>query len=102
MLIPNDEDQQRQVSVEQAEADYHAEVREFLKSETDNRRADALRKPFGFQNQSWEALKAQMRVGDELWEFCTDQASWGDLMGRAGFELRRTGVVIASVIIRLN
>ena len=102
MLVPSDQDQQRRVSVEQAEADYHAEIREWLASEKDKQRAETLRKPFGFANGKWEALKAQMQPGDELWEFCSARDSWAALMGRAGYELRRDGVVIAAVISRMN
>lgn len=109
MLTPGDQDQRRQVSVQQAEARYHAEVLELLAMTAggphrldDHPRADVLRRPFGFQNERWEALKAQMRPGDELWEFCSDPASWDSLMGRAGYELRRDGIVVATIVSRLN
>lgn len=97
------------MSVEQAEAAYYAEVQELLASTSerqqqkkDPRRVETLRKPFGFGNERWEALKAQMQPGDELWEVCSARASWDALMGRAGYELRRNGVVIAAVITRMN
>jgi len=104
LLIPSDHDQHRQASVEEAEADYHARVRESLAAarRKDKQRAEMLRKPFGFSNGAWEALKAQMRPGDELWEFCSARASWDALMGRAGYELRRNGRVIAGIISRTN
>jgi hypothetical protein len=90
------------VSVERAEADYHAEVHKSLESEKDRGRAQTLRKPFGFQNETWEALKAQLRPGDELWEFCSARPSWDALMGLARYELRRDGVVIATMITKRN
>lgn len=109
MLIPTDQDQQRRVTVEQAEADYYAQVKELLATTSerqhqkkDSRRAETLRKPFGFGNEEWEALKAQMQPGDELWEVCSARASWDALKGQAGYELRRNGAVVMAVITRLN
>jgi hypothetical protein len=104
-MIPSDTTQQKLVSVEQVEADYHAKVRELMTStaerqlqKKDKRRAETLLNPFGFQNKEWEALKAQMKPKDELWEFCSDKASWNELMGVAGYELRRDGIVITMII----
>ena len=107
MLIPNERDQRRRVSVAEAEADYYAEVRQLFGSapgrqDRNESHARTLQKPFGFQNEQWEALKAQMQPGDELWEFCSPKASWDALMGVAGYELVRGGAVIATVIIRRN
>jgi len=37
-----------------------------------------------------------------LWEFCSARTAWDALMGRAGYELRRSSVVIAAIITRMN
>jgi hypothetical protein len=59
-------------------------------------------KPFGFQSPQWEALKGQMQPGDELWSFTSPKEDWSRLMGRAGIALVRDGVMIASIITRMN
>jgi hypothetical protein len=48
-------------------------------------------KPFGFENARWEALKAAMREGDDLYAFCTSPESWRALAGAAGIALVRDG-----------
>ncbi len=58
--------------------------------------------PFGFQNNEWRALLAQMQEGDELWEFCSSWESWQNLAGRAGIALVRNGEVVASVDTMMN
>lgn len=63
---------------------------------------DSLRKPFGFCNDKWESLKASMRPGDELWEYCDAKRLWEQLMGSQGIELRRNGEVISSMVTRMN
>jgi hypothetical protein len=54
--------------------------------------------PFGFQNARWRELLAQMQEGDELWEFCSPEASWRQGAGRAGIALVRNGQVVASLV----
>ena len=46
-------------------------------------------KPFGFQHGEWEAQKAELKPGDELWTFTSPPESWKRLMGRAGIALVR-------------
>jgi hypothetical protein len=58
--------------------------------------------PFGFQNGGWRALLAEMRDGDELWEFSSSRESWEHLAGRAGIALVRDGKVVASLVTMLN
>jgi hypothetical protein len=82
MMEPADEDRRRPRTVAQAEAAYFAEVEPFLAGERDARRAETLRRPMGFRNADWEALKAAMRPGDELWEFTSARSSWDQ--SRAG------------------
>jgi hypothetical protein len=58
--------------------------------------------PFGFQNDRWRDLLAEMQQGDELWEFCSSQESWARLAGRAGIVLVRNGEIIGSIVTKLN
>jgi hypothetical protein len=59
-------------------------------------------KPFGYVNDQWEALKAKLRPGDELYRFNSSRESWGRLAGRAGIALVRQGKIIATVITKMN
>ncbi len=61
-----------------------------------------LKRPFGFMNKQWEALKAQMRPGDEIWTFASPPDSWRNFHGRAGVALVRDGVAIDSITTRVN
>jgi hypothetical protein len=58
--------------------------------------------PFGFINDQWQALIAQMQPGDELWEWSTSPESWANLAGRAGIALVRNGEVIDSFMTAMN
>jgi len=51
-------------------------------------------RPFGFLNRQWEALKAEIKPGDELWSFCSPTESWQQLAGLMGVTLLRDGKVI--------
>ena len=59
-------------------------------------------KPFGDDNDRWEALKAKIHPGDELWTFCTSKASWAALAGRAGIVLLRDGKVVDKIITMMS
>ena len=59
-------------------------------------------KPFGFKHGEWEALKAQMRPGDQLWTFASPAESWEHLAGRAGIALVRDGNTIAVLLGAMN
>jgi hypothetical protein len=59
-------------------------------------------KPFGFLNGQWEALKAEIQPGDELWSFASPPKSWEDLAGRAGVALVRDGNPIKVVVTVMN
>ncbi len=50
--------------------------------------------PFGFVNEKWKALLAQMADGDELWEFTSSRDTWENLCGREGIAGVRDGEVI--------
>lgn len=58
--------------------------------------------PFGFMHSAWLALQAQMKPGDELWEFCSPAHSWALRCGRQGLVLLRHGQVVAQVTTALN
>lgn len=50
--------------------------------------------PFGFCNREWKDLIAQMRPGDELWEFSHVA---GPLCGAGGFAILRNGELVAQM-----
>lgn len=58
--------------------------------------------PFGFDNDKWRGLMAQMQDGDELWEFVSPEESWKALAGRAGIALVRSGEVVESIVTMMN
>jgi hypothetical protein len=58
--------------------------------------------PFGYMNDRWRDLLAQMQPGDELRVFCSSPESWQNLAGRAGIALVRNGVKVASLTTMLN
>jgi hypothetical protein len=117
MLRVQHDFQRRRISVEEAEAEHRLEQIERERQRKGKpRSAKKLRRgqkkaaraalvkmqdPFGGWDK-WKALKALMRPGDELWEFCSPKSSWDMLMGVAGYELVRDGVAIAQVIVRMN
>jgi hypothetical protein len=57
---------------------------------------------FGFQNDQWLELVAQMQPGDELWEFRSPTETWQTLSGRAGIALVRNGEVVDSIVTMMN
>jgi hypothetical protein len=86
-LIPK-EWLQTPISVAQAEAAHPGITDDRVK-----RFPDAA-KPFGFNNANWEALKAEMQRGDELWTYSSSPESWRQLAGRSGIALVRNGTPI--------
>jgi hypothetical protein len=83
---------QKRLSVAEAEAAYAVK---------DDRLGPAP-VPFGFQNNEWRALLAEMQDGDELWEFTSPQETWANLAGRAGIALVRRGEVVRSIVTVMN
>ncbi len=59
-------------------------------------------RPFGYLNPEWEALKARMMDGDELWNFSTPEWTWQALCVHQGIALIRNGEVIAHIVTTLN
>lgn len=86
----------KKVSVAEAEAAHPG-----ISDDRVERFPDAA-KPFGFQSKAWEALKAAMQPGDELWTFASPAKSWEDLAGRAGIALVRDGNPIKVLVTMLN
>jgi hypothetical protein len=44
----------------------------------------------------------QVRPGDAVYYYCSDQAEWDQLMGSEGYILVRDGRVVDSVVVRMN
>jgi hypothetical protein len=65
-------------------------------------RAEMMRRPFAGLNAEWEALKARMQPGDELWTFASSPQSWRDLAGRAGIALVCNGQIIERLVTMMN
>ena len=57
---------------------------------------------FGLCNREWEALKAKIQPGDEIWFWSTDEESWARMSGLDGMALVRQGVIVDSFITALN
>jgi hypothetical protein len=60
--------------------------------------ADAL----GGTAASWDALRAALRPGDQLWRFRSPEAAWRARCGRAGILLLRDGVAVHTMVTMLN
>jgi hypothetical protein len=58
--------------------------------------------PFGYCNREWEALKAKVQPGDEVWFWSSDPEDWERFMGWEGIALVRNGEIIDSFITALN
>jgi hypothetical protein len=58
--------------------------------------------PFGFCSPDWEALRAQVRPGDEIWYFSSPQEDWDRLMGWEGIALVRGGEIVESFCTAMN
>lgn len=103
MLKPNLTLQRRLTNVEEMEKEHTSHESRKHKHERERvRMYPQLLKPFGFQHERWEALKAQMQPGDELWENCTDMTSCDECRGMEWIELVRDGVAIASLMTKMN
>ena len=95
---PSNEPQRRRITIAEAEDEHTPQDQ----SPERLREFPELTLPFGFQNNLWEALKSQMKPGDELWEHSSDAESWEQLMGSAGIQLVRDGVVIDGITTLFN
>src|ERR1700684_150905 len=86
----------KKVTIAEAEAEHPV-----IRDERVQRFPDAA-KPFGFKNGQWEAIKAAMQPGDELWTFASPANSWEDLAGRAGIAVVRDGNLVMVLTTMLN
>jgi hypothetical protein len=86
----------KKVTIAEAEAEHPG-----IRDERVQRFPDAA-KPFGFKNGQWEAIKAAMQPGDELWTFASPAKSWEDLAGRAGIAVVRDGNPVMVLTTMLN
>ena len=53
--------------------------------------------PFGFINEHWNAFKAEIIEGDELWLFSSSRESWTNNCGKGGICIVRDGVIVKSM-----
>jgi hypothetical protein len=83
---------QRKVTVKEAEAENMV---------TDDRLGQ-IPVPFGFCNEVWLELLAEMQPDDVLWEFSSPLENWQMLCGRAGIALVRGGEIVASIVTEMN
>ena len=86
----------KKMTIAEAEAEHPG-----INDERVQRFPDAA-KPFGFKSGQWEAIKAAMQPGDELWTFASPAKSWEDLAGRAGIAVVRDGNPIMVLTTMLN
>jgi len=61
-----------------------------------------LRLPFGFCNERWEAINAEMQPSDELWTFRSPDWTWDDYVGREGIVLLREGQAVATILTKMS
>jgi hypothetical protein len=86
----------KKVTIAEAEAEHPG-----IRDERVQRFPDAA-KPFGFKSGQWEAIKAAMQPGDELWTFVSPKESWENLAGRAGIAVVRDGNPVMVLTTMLN
>jgi hypothetical protein len=89
-------------TIAELEAEFTLRPDQLDESDRAGPRAQFLLKPFGGRNAQWEALKARMQPGDELWTFSSSAQSWADLAGRAGVALVRHGEIIERIVTIMN
>lgn len=51
------------------------------------------------QRKAWEAC---LQTGDEFWSFDSGGKSWESMSGRAGYVVRRNGVIVGEMLERMN
>ncbi|MBN1798382.1 MAG: hypothetical protein JW822_07380 [Spirochaetales bacterium] len=83
---------QNRTTVEQAEADNMVTLEDLGPDPV----------PFGYINEQWQEFLAQMREGDELWEFESPPETWDNLAGRKGIALIRDCEVVALIVTLMN
>jgi hypothetical protein len=60
------------------------------------------RLPFGYINGAWEELRSEVRAGDFIYSFTSDQESWQGLYGIEGYALIRDGEVVGVIVTAMS
>ena len=60
------------------------------------------RVPFGYINEAWERFKSEIRPGDLIYYFISDEESWEALCGTEGYALIRDAEVVGMIVIALS
>jgi len=68
----------------------------------DNDRWSIPRLPFGYIYDEWQELKSEVRAGDLIYFFTSDEESWGGLYGIEGYVLIRSGEVVAMLVTAMS
>ena len=76
--------------------------RESLEEIRKGKRKDTPQLPFGFQNDNWIKLKSQYKDGDEFYSFASDEFSWRNFNGKAGYILIHNNEVIGGIVTVIN
>jgi uncharacterized protein (DUF427 family) len=58
--------------------------------------------PFGGLAAEWELLKSQAQEGDEIWSYCSPEATWKAMCGRQGIWLIRNGKIVYDIVTLMN
>jgi regulation of enolase protein 1 (concanavalin A-like superfamily) len=69
-----------------------------LRSIAKDGRTDALRIPFGDQYSEWQRFQAQVRTGDLVYGFTSEDAAWQAQKGSEGYALIRGGQVVTVIL----
>ena len=89
-------------TIAELEAENTRRLDQIHESDRSGPRAAMLLQVFGGLNAEWEALKARMQPGDELWTFASSPESWRNLAGRAGIALVRNGQIVERLVTMMN
>lgn len=92
----------RQTTIKELEAKYTRTLEDLHESDRSGPRAAMLLRPFAGLNEEWEAFKAKVEPGDEIFEFCSSDASWVAHAGRTGIALVRNGRIADDLILLRN
>lgn len=65
-------------------------------------RSDIPRVPFGFANADWIIFKKKVRPGDKIVQYSTDERSFRNLAGEAGYALIRHNCLVDTFVTTRN
>jgi len=100
--VPADSELIERKTIAELEAEHTRRPDQIHESDRSGPRAAMLLQAFGGLNAKWEALKASMQPGDELWTFASSPESWRDLAGREGIALVRNGQIVERLVTMMN